>query len=129
MAETYTISELSEQFDVTPRTIRFYEDKKLLSPNRQGTRRIYRNRDRIRLKLILCAKRLGFTLTEIRETFNLYDSKSGEPAQMEYVLNVIASHRAILKQRQNDITDVLDEMSFVEHRILKKMAILQSEQE
>jgi DNA-binding transcriptional MerR regulator len=121
MTETYTISELAEQFDVTPRTIRFYEGEGLISPLRQGTKRIYKERDRVRLKLIRRAKRLGFTLSEIRETLDLYDSESGEAAQMQYVLEVIDAHRKILAQQQNDILDVLDEMKIVEERILAKL--------
>jgi len=121
MIETYTISELAEQFDVTPRTIRFYEGEGLISPLRQGTKRIYKERDRVRLKLIRRAKRLGFTLSEIRETLDLYDSESGEAAQMQYVLEVIDAHRKILAQQQNDILDVLDEMKIVEERILAKL--------
>jgi len=121
MTDTYTISELAEQFDVTPRTIRFYEGEGLISPLRQGTKRIYKERDRVRLKLIRRAKRLGFTLSEIRETLGLYDSESGEAAQMHYVLEVIDAHRKILAQQQNDILDVLDEMKIVEERILAKL--------
>ncbi len=122
MAQTYTISELSEQFDITARTIRFYEDQGLISPRREGTRRVYEERDRVRMKLILRAKRLGFTLSEIRETLDLYDSASGgEEAQGKFVLEVINQHRAILLQQQNDILDVLQDMKNVEQRILNKM--------
>lgn len=122
MAQTYSISELSEQFDITARTIRFYEDQGLISPRREGTRRIYEERDRVRMKLILRAKRLGFTLSEIRETLDLYDSASGgEEAQGKFVLEVINHHRAILLQQQNDILDVLQDMKNVEQRILNKM--------
>lgn len=121
MGETYTISELADQFDVTPRTIRFYEGEGLISPHREGTKRIYNERDRVRLKLIRRAKRLGFTLSEIRETLDLYDSESGEAAQMRYVLEVIAGHRKMLQQQQNDILDVLDEMKTVEQRILARL--------
>jgi len=121
MGETYTISELADQFDVTPRTIRFYEGEGLISPHREGTKRIYNERYRVRLKLIRRAKRLGFTLSEIRETLDLYDSESGEAAQMRYVLEVIAGHRKMLQQQQNDILDVLDEMKTVEQRILARL--------
>jgi len=118
MSQTYSISELSEQFDVTPRTIRFYEDQALLTPERDGTRRIYHERDRVRLRLIMRAKRLGFTLSEIRETFGLYDSASGEEGQMRFVLDVIAKRRALLQQQQEDILHVLQDMENVEQRIL-----------
>ncbi|MGB5708129.1 MAG: MerR family DNA-binding transcriptional regulator [Arenicellales bacterium] len=122
MVQTYSISELSEQFDITARTIRFYEDQGLISPRREGTRRIYEERDRVRMKLILRAKRLGFTLSEIRETLDLYDSASGgELAQGKFVLEVINHHRAILMQQQNDILDVLQDMKNVEQRILNRM--------
>ncbi|MEJ2178356.1 MAG: MerR family DNA-binding transcriptional regulator [Gammaproteobacteria bacterium] len=122
MTKTYSISELAEEFDITARTIRFYEDQALISPRREGTRRIYEERDRVRLKLILRAKRLGFTLSEIRETLDLYDTApDGEVAQMKYVLDVIARHRATLLQQQDDILNVLQDMKNVEQRILDRM--------
>ncbi len=76
-AETYSIAELAREFDVTHRAIRFYEDEGLLSPARDGTRRVYSKRDWVRLKLILRGKRLGFSLAEIREMLELYDSAPG----------------------------------------------------
>jgi len=124
MSKTYSISELSEQFDVTSRTIRFYEDQGLLTPERDGTRRIYHERDRVRLRLIMRAKRLGFSISEIRETFGLYDSASGEIGQMQYVLEVISKRRDTLLQQQEDILHVLEDMKNVEDRILKKMQML-----
>lgn len=122
MTSRYTISGLAEQFDITARTIRFYEDEGLLAPERDGTRRIYRERDRVRLRLILRAKRLGFSLAEIRETLELYDSESGEDAQSRYVLRVIDKHRAVLLRQQEDIRQVLEDMAQVEQRILDKIA-------
>ena len=124
MSKTYSISELSEQFDVTSLTIRFYEDQGLLTPERDGTRRIYHERDRVRLRLIMRAKRLGFSISEIRETFGLYDSASGEIGQMQYVLEVISKRRDTLLQQQEDILHVLEDMKNVEDRILKKMQML-----
>ncbi len=124
MNQTYSISELSEQFDVTSRTIRFYEDQGLLTPERDGTRRIYHERDRVRLRLIMRAKRLGFSISEIRETFGLYDSASGEIGQMQYVLEVIAKRRDTLVQQQQDILHVLQDMQNVEDRILEKIQTL-----
>lgn len=124
MTKTYSISELSEQFDVTSRTIRFYEDQALLTPEREGTRRIYHERDRVRLRLIMRAKRIGFTLSEIRETFGLYDSASGEVGQMRFVLEIIARRRALLQQQQEDILHVLQDMQNVEERILEKMTAI-----
>lgn len=121
MPASYTISELSDQFDISTRTIRFYEDQGLIAPERAGTRRIYVERDRVRLKLILRAKRIGFSLSEIRETLALYDSESGEVAQMRYVLDVIHNHRATLNQQMEDIRQILEDMSQVERRILDRM--------
>lgn len=121
MPAPYSISELSEQFDISTRTIRFYEDQGLISPDRDGTRRIYIERDRVRLRLILRAKRIGFSLAEIRETLALYDSESGEEAQMRYVLDVIRDRRATLHQQLEDIRHVLDDMTRVERRILDRM--------
>ncbi len=121
MTSRYNISCLAEQFDITARTIRFYEDQGLLAPERDGTRRVYRERDRVRLRLILRAKRLGFSLAEIRETLELYDSESGEEAQLRYVLWVISKHRAVLLQQQEDIRHVLEDMAQVEQRILDRM--------
>ena len=82
MREFYTISDLAKEFDVTTRTIRFYEDQNLISPLREGTRRLFRARDRTRLKLILRGKRLGFTLAEISEILDMYDAAPGEVRQL-----------------------------------------------
>src|SRR6266852_3999653 len=82
-AETYSIADLAREFDVTHRAIRFYEDEGLLSPGRDGTRRVYSKRDWVRLKLILRGKRLGFSLAEIREMLELYDSAPDDRPQLE----------------------------------------------
>ncbi len=85
---TYTIGDLVEAFDVTPRTIRYYEEVGLLSPKRRGQRRIYSEGDRVRLRLILRGRRLGFSLEEIREILALYDPEEGGKAQLERVLRM-----------------------------------------
>ncbi len=85
---TYTIGDLVEAFDVTPRTIRYYEEIGLLSPQRRGQRRIYSEGDRVRLRLILRGRRLGFSLEEIREILALYDPEEGGKAQLERVLKM-----------------------------------------
>lgn len=79
--DVMTIREMCEAFDVTPRTLRFYEAKELLTPIRVGTRRLFTRRDRVRLALILRGKRFGFTLEDIRQTLDLYDRESGNAAQ------------------------------------------------
>lgn len=115
-SKTYSITELSREYDVTTRAIRFYEDQGLLQPARRGRTRVYSNRDRVRLKLILRGKRLGFTLHETRELFDLYDSSPGEIGQMQYFLKKIRERRAILQQQQQDIEMLLQELDTIEEQ-------------
>ncbi|WP_425404208.1 MerR family transcriptional regulator [Hwanghaeella sp.] len=110
MSQTYTIRELADAFDVTTRTIRFYEDEGLLSPLREGQNRIFRSRDRVRLKLILRGKRLGFTLAEIKEIVGMYDAPPGEAGQLELFLKKIAERRAELEDKRRDIEDTIEEL-------------------
>jgi DNA-binding transcriptional MerR regulator len=112
MSLTYTISELAKEFEVTTRTIRFYEDEGLLSPRREGTTRIFSPRDRVRLKLALRGKRLGFSLAEIRELFELYDVSRDEREQLEQFLSGLERRRARLVQQQQDIEAMLSEIDF-----------------
>ena len=112
MSNTYTISELAGEFGVTTRTIRFYEDQGLLSPAREGTNRVFSNRDRVRLKLALRGKRLGFSLAEIRELFELYDISRDERKQLEEFLSRLERRRAHLEQQREDIEVMLNEISF-----------------
>lgn len=111
---TYTITELAKEFDVTTRAIRFYEDQGLLTPRREGQRRIYTNRDRVRLKLTLRGKRLGLALSNIRELFDIYDSAKGERAQIHQYLELLAQRRAQLIQQREDIEAVLGEINAFE---------------
>ena len=106
----YTISDLSKEFDVTTRAIRFYEDAGLLSPLREGRRRLYSVRDRTRLKLILRGKRLGFSLNDIGEMFRLYDSEPGEVAQLNHILEKIGERIALLERQMEDIRIVMQEL-------------------
>ena len=89
MSETYGIAELAREFDVTTRTVRFYEDKGLLAPLREGQRRVYAPRDRVRLRLIMRGKRLGFSLDEIRQLIDLYDVDPSEVMQLRHFLDKI----------------------------------------
>ena len=106
----YTISELSKEFDVTTRAIRFYEDAGLLSPLREGRNRLYSVRDRTRLKLILRGKRLGFSLNEIGEMFLMYDSEPGEEAQLNHILEKISEKIGLLERQLEDIQIVMQEL-------------------
>jgi DNA-binding transcriptional MerR regulator len=118
---TYSIRDLASEFDVTTRTIRFYEDEGLISPARRGQTRLFTPRDRIRLKLILRGKRLGFSLNEIREIIDLYDAAPGEYGQLRFFLSKIAERRALLEQQRADIADTLDELAEVERRCLAQL--------
>ena len=106
----YSISDLSKEFDVTTRTIRFYEDAGLLSPVRQNRNRLYTIRDRTRLKLILRGKRLGFSLNEIGEMFRLYDAEPGEVAQLNHILDKIAEKMDLLDKQLEDIQSMMQEL-------------------
>jgi len=112
MSTTYTISELAREFGVTTRTIRFYEDQGLLNPAREGTNRVFSSRDRVRLKLALRGKRLGFSLAEIRELFELYDVSRDERKQLEEFLSRLDRRRAHLEQQREDIEVMLTEINF-----------------
>ena len=108
--KTYTIGQLAEEFNVTSRALRLYEEEGLLNPLREGTRRIYRERDRVRLRLILRGKRLGWSLSEIRESFDLYDSSHGEEAQLELMLEKLAERREMLNAQRRDIDNALADL-------------------
>src|SRR5688572_27730976 len=112
MISTYTISDLAKEFKVTTRTIRYYEDQGLLSPKREGLNRVFTQRDRVRLKLALRGKRLGFSLSEIRELFELYDVSRDERRQLEEFLARLERRRVLLEQQREDIEVMLTEINF-----------------
>ena len=113
----FSISELAREFDVTPRAIRFYETEGLLSPRRDGQRRIYTPRDRTRLKLTLRGKRLGLTLAEIRELIDMYEPGRDDRPQLERFRDVLETHRRSLLQQRADIEAQLAEIQTFEKRI------------
>ncbi len=112
-SNTYTISELASEFGVTSRALRLYEESELLSPKREGTRRIYAERDRVRLRLIQRGKRLGWSLAEIHESFDLYDSSLGEEAQLNYLLEKLDARRRILETQKQDVELALADMEHI----------------
>lgn len=118
----YSISELAREFDVTPRTIRFYEAEGLLAPRREGQRRIYTQRDRTRLKLTLRGKRLGLALSEIREIVDMYDTGRDERPQLERFLAVLEAHKRQLEQQRLDIEAQLSEIGLFEKRCRKLLS-------
>lgn len=112
----YTISQLAREFDVTARTLRHYENIGLLSPRRQGRKRLYERRDRTRLKLTLRGRRLGMTLAEIKEVFDLYESARGEAGQIERYVDILQAKRVQLTCQRRDLDDALAELEESERR-------------
>ncbi len=113
MANTYTISDLAKEFDLTTRAIRFYEDMGLLQPERTGAagrNRVYSARDRTRLRLTLRAKRLGLSLTEAKEIIDLYDSPRDTGVQLRKFLDVLVLHRKQLEEQMADLRANLEEV-------------------
>ncbi|MEK9742657.1 MAG: MerR family DNA-binding transcriptional regulator [Gammaproteobacteria bacterium] len=117
----FSISELAREFEVTTRAIRFYEDEKLLTPGRNGRQRVYSARDRVRLKLILRGKRLGFSLNEVREIIDMYDLDSGEAGQLRYFLEQINHRRKSLQQQRDDIDLTLKELDLIESQCQRRL--------
>lgn len=122
--ETWTITELAGEYDVTLRTVRHYEEIGLLSPERRGTARVYRNRDRIRLALVLRGRRLGFSLEQIATIVNMYDDQPGEAGQLQYLLDQIEVRRAELQQMRRDIDETCAELDLVAERCRQDLARL-----
>ena len=124
--KTYSISELAKEFDVTTRSIRFYEDQELLKPSRRGQTRIFSSKDRVRLKLILRGKRMGFSLAETKELFDLWDETlSGNEKQLHKMLTILANKRAQMEQQKNDIAQAEMEIDTAETRCREALAELQ----
>ena len=113
---SFSIAELAEEFDITPRAIRFYEDMGLLEPARAGRNRVYSQRDRTRLKLTLRGKRLGLSLQEIKQLVDMYDSPSDTTQQLTAFLGVLGEHRRQLEQQFEDIEVTLAEIEQHEAR-------------
>jgi len=107
---TYTISDLSEEFDITSRTLRYYEEQDVLSPEREGNRRVYSRKDRGRLKMILRGKRLGFSLQEIRNIIEMYDTDTGNTGQLKLFLETIREHIGMLEMQIEDIDLTISEL-------------------
>ena len=122
VASTYSIGDLAQEFGVTTRTIRFYEDKGLLNPRRDGLKRIYDQRDRVRLRLVLRGKRLGFSLDEIAGIIDMYDTEPGEAGQLDYMLRRLSEQRRTLLQQKQDLEQTLHELDQIEAQCLKQLA-------
>ncbi len=122
MNDSYTITDLAREFEVTTRTIRFYEDQGLISPDRQGQTRIYSQRDRVRLRLIMRGKRLGFSLKEIRDLLDLYDGDRSEITQLRTLVDKINERRDTLRKQREDIDATLDELDKLEETCQEELS-------
>lgn len=119
---TYTISQLAREFALTTRAIRFYEDSGLIAPARAGRARVYGERERVRIKLILRGKRLGLALSEIGELLDLYEVRRNERAQLAAFLELLAERRRRLLQQREDIEIVLSEIDGIERECRRRLA-------
>lgn len=121
----WTIAQVAEEFGVTHRTIRYYEDQGLISPERRGTQRVFHPRDRVRLALVLRGRRIGLDLEKIRRIVDMYDESPGEVGQLRYLLAEVAERRAELEQRRADIEQTLAELDNLETRCRADLAELE----
>src|SRR3970282_2434799 len=117
----YSIGELASESDVTPRAIRCYEAEGLLAPRREGQRRIYSPRERTRLKLTLRGKRLGLTLSEIRDLIDMYEPGRDARPALERFLAVLETHKAALERQREDVAAALAEIAAFEKRVRKQL--------
>ena len=123
---TWTIAQVAEEFGITHRTVRYYEQQGLVSPERRGTVRVFHPRDRVRLALVLRGKRIGFDLEKIRTIVDMYDDVPGEQGQLEYLLDQVEGRRSELAARRADIDAVLDELDELERRCRDDLRALRS---
>ncbi|TKB50837.1 MerR family transcriptional regulator [Ferrimonas aestuarii] len=126
--QTFSISDLAREFDITTRSIRFYEDQGLLSPTRRGQTRIYSVQDKVRLKLILRGKRLGFSLAETGRLFDLYDADKSSGTQLHTMLELIDSKKSQLQQQMDDIKVLMMELSSAETQCKQALQELTAKQ-
>jgi DNA-binding transcriptional MerR regulator len=122
MTTVHSIRDLAEEFGVTTRTLRFYEEKGLLNPTRHKQTRSYTNADRTRLRLILRGKRLGLTLEESSQIIRMYDSAKGNQSQLTTLLHKIREKQQQLKQQQQDLELMLEDLNNSEQRCLAALS-------
>ena len=122
MREYYTITELTREFDVSTRTLRFYEDEGLIHPERRGRTRMYRPADRHLIAQILRGRRIGFTIAEIREIIHVYSEPPGEVGQLNILMKRVDEKRNDLRQKRKDIDETIDELDNIEEACLNRLA-------
>ena len=124
MREYYTITELTREFGISTRTLRFYEDEGLIKPIRRGRTRLFRPSDRHLVRQILRGKRLGFSIAEIREIIKMYREPPGEAGQLRAILKTIEEKRDALRQKRRDLEETLNELDQAEEACVERMAEL-----
>ena len=122
--EYYTITELTREFGISTRTLRFYEDEGLIAPVRRGRTRLFRPSDRHLLKQILRGKRLGFSIAEIHEIIQMYREPPGETGQLKLLMKRVEEKRADLRQKRRDIEETLGELDQIEESCIERLAEL-----
>jgi DNA-binding transcriptional MerR regulator len=121
MSKQYTISDLASEFDITTRTIRFYEEKDLLSPERQGTKRLYNQADRVKLRLIIRGKRLGLTLEESKLIIDMYNPSGGNEQQLQALISQVRHKRAQLQEQLIDLNNMIDDLNNAEQNCVAEL--------
>lgn len=121
MSSDYSISDLAGEFSITPRTLRFYEEKGLLNPARRGQTRVYSTTDRTRLKLLLRGKRLGLSLDQSADIIKMYDPAGGNRAQLEELLAAVRSRRDDMQRQLKELRATIRDLDESEARALEAL--------
>ena len=124
MREYYSITELTREFDVSTRTLRFYEDEGLVQPVRRGRTRLFRPSDRHLIRQIMRGKRLGFSINEIREIIQMYKAPPGEVGQLKLMIKRIEEKREDLRQKRRDLEETLTDLDHAEESCVERLAEL-----
>ena len=122
MDKFYTITELTREFGISTRTLRFYEDEGLILPERRGRTRLFRSTDRRLIQEILRGRRIGFTIAEIREIIQVYKDPPGEAGQLRLLMRKVEEKREDLRQKRKDIEETLVELDHIEESCLTRLA-------
>jgi DNA-binding transcriptional MerR regulator len=122
VTKLYSITEMTREFDISTRTLRFYEDEGLIHPERRGRTRLYRTADRHLIAQILRGRRIGFTIAEIREIIQVYNEPPGEAGQLKLLMRKVEEKRDGLRQRRKDIDETIGELDSIEETCLNRLA-------
>ena len=122
MTKLYSITEMTREFGISTRTLRFYEDEGLIHPDRRGRTRLYRPADRHLIAQILRGRRIGFTISEIREIVQVYSEPPGEAGQLKLLIRKVEEKRDDLRQKRKDIDETIDELDNIEETCLNRLA-------